>query len=130
MFLLLSHYCSPRARQPSSSCIMCPQIHGLSSYWSQSDASTNASSNASSNATGYEVPSLLCCVVQSKDTVHVLASSFSPHLQPERRERRRGRRGSEKEEERPRREEKQRKGERRDQGGRRMKSGNKGRKEM
>ena len=32
---------------------------------------------------GYDIPPLLCCVVQSRDTVHVSASSLSPHLQPE-----------------------------------------------
>ena len=50
-------------------------MHGLSWHWWGSDAT--------SNATGYDIPPLLCCVVQSRDTVHVSASSLSPHLQPE-----------------------------------------------
>ena len=52
----------------------------------QSDATTNGSSNA----TSYHIPSLLCCVVQSRDTVHVSVSSFSPHLQPEGEDKKRG----------------------------------------
>ena len=40
-------------------------------------------SDATSNATCYHIPPLLCCVVQSRGTVHVSVSLLSPHLQPE-----------------------------------------------
>ena len=51
-------------------------MHGVSCYWWQSDATANAN--------GYHIPSLLCFVVQLRDTVHLLDSSFSLHLPPER----------------------------------------------
>ena len=60
------------------------------------------------------VPSLLCCVVRSRGIVHVLASSFSPHLRPEggREERGRRRKKEERKEEKGKREEGKRRGER------------------